>query len=262
MIETNSVVVIQGPTGCGKTTQVPQFILDSCYKKRQHCNIIGNSVIFRAMFNLVRVISLIYDRFAVTQPRRIAAISIAKRVSEEKDWPVGSLVGFQVGLINNTCRDTRLTYCTTGVLLHKLINSKNMLDYTHVILDEVHERDQNMDFLLLVVRKLLRTNSRPVKVILMSATFEVERFAKYFSSPMRNKLVPAPIIDIAKKNYYNVAIYYLCQMGALGPVNIYDSVVKNNNTNLIHLNISIALYLRYTLRCLRFLSQNQAFRKE
>ena len=194
MIETNSVVVIQGPTGCGKTTQVPQFILDSCYKKRQHCNII------------------------VTQPRRIAAISIAKRVSEEKDWPVGSLVGFQVGLINSTCRDTRLTYCTTGVLLHKLINSKNMLDYTHVVLDEVHERDQNMDFLLLVVRKLLRTNSRSVKVILMSATFEVERFAKYFSSPVRNKLVPAPIIDIAKKNYYNVAVYYLCQMGALGPV--------------------------------------------
>ncbi|KZC06335.1 PREDICTED: probable ATP-dependent RNA helicase spindle-E [Dufourea novaeangliae] len=194
MIETNSVVVIQGPTGCGKTTQVPQFILDSCYRKRLHCNII------------------------VTQPRRIAAISIAKRVSQERDWPVGTLVGYQVGLINHSCRDTRLTYCTSGVLLHKLINSKNMLDYTHIILDEVHERDQNMDFLLLVVRKLLRTNSRTVKVVLMSATFEVDRFAKYFSSPVGDKLVPAPIIDIAKKNYFNVAIYYLCQMGALGPL--------------------------------------------
>ncbi|KOC61958.1 putative ATP-dependent RNA helicase spindle-E [Habropoda laboriosa] len=180
MIETNSVVIIQGPTGCGKTTQVPQFILDSCYKKRVPCNII------------------------VTQPRRIAAISITRRVCQERKWEVGSLVGYQVGLIKHTSRDTRLTYCTTGVLLHKLINSKNMLDYTHVILDEVHERDQDMDFLLLVVRKLLRTNSRSVKIILMSATFEVEKFAKYFSSPLRNKLVPAPIIDIGKQNYFNI----------------------------------------------------------
>ena len=95
-----------------------------------------------------------------------------------------------------------------------------MLDYTHVILDEVHERDEDMDFLLLVVRKLLHTNSRSVKVILMSATFDTERFAKYFSSPVRNKLIPAPIIDIPKKSFFNVGIYYLCQMGALGPVNI------------------------------------------
>ncbi|KAG7200201.1 hypothetical protein KM043_000633 [Ampulex compressa] len=194
MIDTNAVVVIQGPTGCGKTTQVPQFILDSCYKKRAHCNII------------------------VTQPRRIAAISIAKRVSQERNWPVGTLVGYQVGMINHTSRDTRLTYCTTGVLLHKLINTKNMLDYTHVILDEVHERDQDMDFLLLVIRKLLRTNSRTVKVVLMSATFEVEKFAKYYSLPLGNKLVPAPIVDIAKKSYYNTNIFYLCQIGTLGPL--------------------------------------------
>lgn len=157
--------------------------------------------------------------FIVTQPRRLAAISIAKRVSQERDWPVGSLVGYQVGLINHTSKDTRLTYCTTGVLLHKLINAKNMLEYTHVILDEVHERDQDMDFLLLLVRKLLRTNSRSVKVILMSATFEVDRFAKYFSSPVGNKLAPAPIVDIAKKSYFNITAYYLCQMDGLGPVN-------------------------------------------
>lgn len=125
-----------------------------------------------------------------------------------------------MSLINHTSRDTRLTYCTTGVLLHKLINNKNMLEYTHVILDEVHERDQDMDFLLLVVRKLLHTNSRSVKVILMSATFEVEKFAKYFSSPVGNKLVPAPIIDIPKKTLFNVGIYYLCQMTVLGPVNV------------------------------------------
>ena len=141
-IETNQVTVIQGATGCGKTTQVPQFILDSCVESGVYCNII------------------------ITQPRRIAAISVTKRVSEERSWPVGTLVGYQVGLNNTTSSDTRLTFCTTGVLLQKLISKKNMNDYTHVILDEVHERDQDMDFALLVVRKLLRTNSHYVKVTL------------------------------------------------------------------------------------------------
>jgi ATP-dependent RNA helicase TDRD9 len=100
MIETNQVTVIQGATGCGKTTQVPQFILDSCVDHGVHCNMI------------------------ITQPRRIAAISVTKRVSEERSWPVGTLVGYQVGLNNKTSSDTRLTFCTTGVLLQKFINKK------------------------------------------------------------------------------------------------------------------------------------------
>ncbi|XP_053984134.1 probable ATP-dependent RNA helicase spindle-E [Hylaeus volcanicus] len=215
MIETNSVVVIQGPTGCGKTTQVPQYILESCYKKRQHCNII------------------------VTQPRRIAAISIARRVCLERDWPLGTLVGYQVGLINETCHDTRLTYCTTGVLLHKLINEKNMLHYTHVVLDEVHERDQDMDFLLLVVRKLLRTNSSSVKVILMSATFEVDKFAAYFSSPLRNKLVPAPVIDIAKKTIFNTAIFYLCQLVSMGPLPDVSAIEPKVTSKMVEFCINL-----------------------
>jgi ATP-dependent RNA helicase TDRD9 len=140
MVETNQVTIIQGVTGCGKSTQVPQFILDSYAERGLHCNII------------------------ITQPRRIAAITVTKRVSEERSWPVGTLVGFQVGLNNKTSHDTRLTFCTTGVLLQKFIGKKNMNDYTHVILDEVHERDQDMDFALLIVRKLLRTNSRGVRV--------------------------------------------------------------------------------------------------
>jgi ATP-dependent RNA helicase TDRD9 len=140
MVETNQVTVIQGATGCGKTTQVPQFILDSCAERGVYCNIV------------------------ITQPRRIAAITVTKRVSEERNWPVGTLVGYQVGLNNKTSRDTRLTFCTTGVLLQKLINKRNMNDYTHVILDDVHVRDQEKDFTLLIVRKLLRTNSRGVKV--------------------------------------------------------------------------------------------------
>ncbi|XP_011343987.2 probable ATP-dependent RNA helicase spindle-E [Ooceraea biroi] len=194
IIETNSVVVIQGPTGCGKTTQIPQFILDSNIKKRLNCNII------------------------VTQPRRIAAISVARRVSHEEGWPVGSLVGFKVGMHQEVSPDTRLTYCTTGVLLQILINQKHMLDYTHVILDEIHERDQDLDFLLLVVKKLLQTNSKQVKVILMSATINVKKFAKYFSMRVGNDLVPTPIIEIPERRRYEIRTYYLDDIDSLGTI--------------------------------------------
>lgn len=161
----------------------------------------------------------------VTCPRRIAALSIAKRVSQEREWPVGTIVGYEMGLIKNTCEDTRITYCTTGVLLHRLINKKHMMDYTHIILDEVHERDEDMDFLLLVVKKLLRTNSMNVKVVLMSATIDTDKFAEYFSSPMGNELVPAPIINIPKGNLYNISIYYLNELENLGNVSFYTLLI-------------------------------------
>ncbi|XP_011867555.1 PREDICTED: putative ATP-dependent RNA helicase TDRD9 [Vollenhovia emeryi] len=202
MIASNSVVIIRGSTGCGKTTQVPQLILDAEFEKKQHCNII------------------------VTQPRRIAALSIAKRVSEERDWPVGTIVGYQMGLIRNISQDTRITYCTTGVLLNKLTNKKHLMDYTHIILDEVHERDEDMDFLLLVIRKLLRTNSTMVKIILMSATIDVDRFSAYFSTPVENQLLPAPIIEIVKGGLYDVSVYYLNEMDNLGNIPEVDREPK------------------------------------
>ncbi|XP_024881592.1 probable ATP-dependent RNA helicase spindle-E [Temnothorax curvispinosus] len=202
MIASNSVVIIRGSTGCGKTTQVPQLILDAEFEKKQHCNII------------------------VTQPRRIAALSIAKRVSAEREWPVGTLVGYEMGLIKNVSRDTRITYCTTGVLLNRLANKKHMMDYTHVILDEVHERDEDMDFLLLVVRKLLRTNSTTVKVILMSATIDVDKFSAYFSTPVGNRLASAPIIDIPKGSPYDISIYYIDEMENLGNIPQVDEEPK------------------------------------
>ncbi len=112
-IEANSVTVIQGSTGCGKSTQVPQYLLGHYARERRHCNII------------------------CTQPRRIAATSIAKFVCESRGWRLGGLVGYQIGMNRNLTEDTRLTFATTGVLLQKLINMKNMNQYTHVILDEV-----------------------------------------------------------------------------------------------------------------------------
>lgn len=92
----------------------------------------------------------------------------------------------QIALDNQySSEDTRILFCTTGLLLEKLIQSKTMSNFTHIILDEVHERDKNMDFLFIVVRMLLSTNSPNVKVILMSATIEAPKVCMYIR---RNKL--------------------------------------------------------------------------
>lgn len=198
MVENYPVVVIQGATGCGKTTQVPQYLLDHGASRGKRCNIV------------------------VTQPRRIAAISVAKRVCQERMWNLGTIVGYQVGMDNKTSQDTRLAYVTTGVLLEKLIGQKEMNTYTHVIVDEVHERDQETDFLLLVVRKLLRTNSRGVKVILMSATIDTMYFGNYFSTSMFNKLEAAPTIEIPGKMKV-VKEYYIGALHTLGEVPQFDA---------------------------------------
>jgi len=142
-------------------------------------------------------------------------------VSQEGGWRLGSLVGYQVGMQREFSSETRLIYCTTEILLQHLIHNKHMLDYTHIILDEIHERDQHLDFLLLVVKKLLKTNSGQVKVILMSATINVTKFARYFSTTVGNELIPAPIIKIPDKRNFEIRIYYLDEIKDLGTVSTY-----------------------------------------
>uniref|UniRef100_A0A182VKH7 Probable ATP-dependent RNA helicase spindle-E n=1 Tax=Anopheles merus TaxID=30066 RepID=A0A182VKH7_ANOME len=182
-IRENPVVVLQGMTGCGKTTQVPQYLLEDAYNRKEWCNIV------------------------VTQPRKIAASSIARRVAEERNCALGSLVGFKVGLKEMVSEDTRLTYVTTGVLLNKLITSKSISSYTHIILDEVHEREVDMDFLLIIVRRLLATMHN-TKIILMSATIESSEFAQYFKIPGPNSLF-APQLAVSNVTQHDVSVYYL-----------------------------------------------------
>ncbi|XP_055594148.1 probable ATP-dependent RNA helicase spindle-E isoform X2 [Uranotaenia lowii] len=190
-IRDNAVVILQGPTGCGKTTQVPQYILEEAFHKKEYCNII------------------------VTQPRKIAAISIANRVADERKCDLGSLVGYKVGLKEKLSEDTRLLYVTTGVLLQSLITSKTMSTYTHVILDEVHEREVDMDFLLIIVRRLLATNSTKTKIILMSATIDAKEFSEYFKIPKRSGYLSAPIISVDKTRLYSVREYYIDDLDKL-----------------------------------------------
>ncbi|KAM3595501.1 uncharacterized protein V6R79_024411 [Siganus canaliculatus] len=172
LVENNSVVIIRGATGSGKTTQLPQFILDHYSEKNALCNIV------------------------VTQPRKIGATSIARWVATQRKCTLGSLVGYQVGLEKMATEHTRLIYMTTGVLLQKLVQAKSLTEYTHIFVDEVHERTEEMDFLLLLLRKLLHSNSKYVKIILMSATIDCRQFADYFATPVQGKMKPAYVFEV------------------------------------------------------------------
>ncbi|XP_041377673.1 ATP-dependent DNA/RNA helicase DHX36-like isoform X2 [Gigantopelta aegis] len=166
-IQNNQVLVISGETGCGKTTQVPQFILDDYIQSNR-----GSQC-----------------RILCTQPRRISAISVAERVASERCESCGgnSSVGYQIRLeYRLPRRNGSILYCTTGIVLKFLESDPYLKRATHVILDEIHERDLQSDFLMIILKDLLPR--RPdLKVILMSATLNAEMFSKYFfNSPMLN----------------------------------------------------------------------------
>uniref|UniRef100_A0A8D8TQP8 RNA helicase n=1 Tax=Cacopsylla melanoneura TaxID=428564 RepID=A0A8D8TQP8_9HEMI len=170
LIRHNQVVVICGETGCGKSTQIPQFILDNFLenfsanknnrnRNRNDCN----------------------DRINIvcTQPRQISAISLARRVADERLDKLGNVVGYQVRFESLISSHTRLSYCTTGYLLRKFEGDQTLSNLTHVIIDEVHERSEESDFLLMLLTEILPF--RPdLKVILMSATMDAQMFAEYF----------------------------------------------------------------------------------
>jgi HrpA-like RNA helicase len=197
-IKENQFSIIVGGTGCGKTTQVPQYILDEWSRQGNDCNIV------------------------VTQPRRIAAISVARRVCDERRWRLGDTCGYQIGLDReNVTEKTRICYVTTGVLLQKLISAQNdprlANVYTHIILDEVHERDLDTDFVLLVLK--LQTYCRRksnVKVVLMSATIDTRLFAEFFAQQLNSavinltplSIVPAPVLEIECSTYRVQEFYW------------------------------------------------------
>ncbi|CAM6097575.1 unnamed protein product [Calypogeia fissa] len=200
-IENNQVVLIAGETGCGKTTQVPQYILDHMWQQGKPCKIL------------------------CTQPRRISATSVAERIATERGEQIGDTVGYQIRLESKGGKHSSLMFCTNGVLLRKLVGSGGYskaqgaagatddgildesaeLDATHVIVDEIHERDRSADFLLIVLRDLLPL--RPdLRLILMSATLDAELFSSYFNQ--------CPIVQVPGFTY-PVRTFYLEDILAL-----------------------------------------------
>ncbi|PUZ38696.1 hypothetical protein GQ55_9G217400 [Panicum hallii var. hallii] len=164
-VAANQVLVISGETGCGKTTQLPQFILEEEIDNLRgaDCSII------------------------CTQPRRISAISVAARVASERGEELGETVGYQIRLESKRSAQTRLLFCTTGVLLRRLVQEPDFVGVSHLLVDEIHERGMNEDFLIIILRDLLPR--RPdLRLVLMSATINAELFSKYFGD--------APIMHI------------------------------------------------------------------
>ncbi|XP_069705785.1 ATP-dependent DNA/RNA helicase DHX36 [Periplaneta americana] len=178
-IDQNQVIVINGETGCGKTTQVAQFILDDLIMKDRGstCHIV------------------------CTQPRRISATSVACRVADERDEVCGSAsVGYQIRLEKQLPRRRgSIVFCTTGVLLQQMQSDPALKEVSHLVLDEIHERDVISDFVLTILKDVIP--KRPdLKVVLMSATLNAEQFAKYYGG--------CPCLNIPGFTY-PVTEYYL-----------------------------------------------------
>ncbi|MFC7492841.1 MULTISPECIES: ATP-dependent RNA helicase HrpA [unclassified Nocardioides] len=164
-IRDHQVVIVAGETGSGKTTQLPKICLEL---GRGTKGLIGH-----------------------TQPRRIAARSVAERIASELETELGDLVGYQVRFTDRTSKSSRVKLMTDGILLAELQRDRQLRKYDTIIIDEAHERSLNIDFLLGYLKRLLPR--RPdLKLIITSATIDVERFAKHFD---------APVVEVSGRTY-------------------------------------------------------------
>ncbi|KOC71150.1 Putative ATP-dependent RNA helicase DHX33 [Habropoda laboriosa] len=161
-IRRNSTLIIIGETGSGKTTQIPQLLLSSGVAGTSGC-------------------------IGITQPRRVAAVSVARRVAQEQGVETGKLVGYCVRFEDVTSSQTRIKYLTDGMMVREAMTDEILSDYSVVILDEAHERSVQTDVLLGVVRRaqnLRKLKNLPLlKLLVMSATMDVDKFTKYFQAP-------------------------------------------------------------------------------
>ncbi|CAE6428775.1 unnamed protein product [Rhizoctonia solani] len=199
-IEQNDVTICMAATGSGKTTQVPQLILDEMIErgKGSRCNVV------------------------CTQPRRIAAISVAERVAKERGEPLGQSVGYQVRFDAKLPQEHgSVTFCTTGIFLKRMQSAlleqtqgkrhgtgHSLDDVTHILVDEVHERDVDTDLLLVVLKRLLadrRARQKPLKIVLMSATIDPTLFQTYFTA--ENGTL-APVAEVPGRSF-PVSRYYM-----------------------------------------------------
>lgn len=175
-IRNAKVCVLIGETGSGKSTQIPQFLMESSDKA-----------------------------IAVTQPRRVAAINLATRVAEEYGCPCGTQVGYSVRFQNKSSKNTKLKYLTDGMLLREMMINPELPQYSTIVLDEAHERTILTDLLMGFLKEL--SAKRDLRIIIMSATLDAEKFSHFFNNapilfvegkmfPVQRFYLPAPVDDI------------------------------------------------------------------
>ncbi|OII72767.1 mRNA splicing related protein [Cryptosporidium ubiquitum] len=191
LVKKNQVVILVGDTGSGKTTQCPQFILESG---------LGGDL-----------------KIACTQPRRVAAISVAQRVSEEMDVCLGDVVGYTIRFEDKSNENTKLKYVTDGMLLREAMYDNDLSQYGVIIIDEAHERTISTDILMGSLKEILLRRSfeskNPLRLVVMSATLESTKFQSYFgnNSPVFSipgRMFPVELIynTKAEKDYLEASI--------------------------------------------------------
>ena len=180
-LQFTDVMILVGETGSGKSTQVPQFLLDESWCKQSQLG--GASGHENSKPNQVG------GCIAVTEPRRVAAITLARRVAEEMGTPLGSSspvsrVGYSVRFDNSTSASTKVKFLTEGMLLQEMLRDPWLRHYSAIIVDEVHERSVNVDLILGFMRLLLNNKDGrggvPLKVVVMSATADTEGLLRFF----------------------------------------------------------------------------------
>jgi ATP-dependent helicase HrpA len=169
-INSNQVVIVCGETGSGKTTQLPKLCLEL---GRGGEKMIGH-----------------------TQPRRLAATSVAKRVAQELNTEIGDWVGYQVRFNDRSSRNTAIKLMTDGILLAESQRDPMLRRYDTIIIDEAHERSLNIDFLLGFLKQLLPRRS-DLKLIITSATIDADRFSRHFATAGN----PAPVVEVSGRLY-------------------------------------------------------------
>ncbi|KAG9971825.1 pre-mRNA-splicing factor ATP-dependent RNA helicase PRP43, partial [Aureobasidium melanogenum] len=198
MFQQTQILVFVGETGSGKTTQIPQFVLYDDLPHQQ-----GKMV-------------------ACTQPRRVAAMSVAQRVAQEMDVTLGQEVGYSIRFEDMTSQNTILKYMTDGMLLREAMNDHNLSRYSTIILDEAHERTLATDILMGLLKEVAQR--RPdLKIIIMSATLDAEKFQKYFNDApllaVPGRTHPVEIFYTAEpeRDYVEAAIRTVLQIHATEP---------------------------------------------
>jgi ATP-dependent helicase HrpA len=190
-IKENQVIILAGETGSGKTTQLPKICLELGYGCK---GLIGH-----------------------TQPRRLAARAVADRIAEELNTTLGERVGYQIRFHEQVGEDTQIKLMTDGILLAETQHDKYLEKYDVLIIDEAHERSLNIDFLLGYISRILP--KRPdLKVIITSATIDLERFSKHFNN--------APIIEVSGRVYPVEVLYRPLEDSENNSIDMYQGILS------------------------------------